>query len=432
MEELVSAINKYNESNNSKFSFNVTGGALSYLEYLGITYGLSNTLTSAYVPYSCEATQEKIGSITSYVSDDVAKKLADKSLQECQSFLTTSVNTIVKLNMLYNATGIGVTCSLVSGKNGKPVWKRGEHRMIACISTCDKYIIFSLTLYKGDNEKMKHFRSRQEEDNLCGKLIVCICAYKCGIFNNDTLMTFMYQNGLDPKDTLVISSPEIKKPIDQLLSGDVKNVLCLPQSNGIMQMIPNVDLSILGKYTENKPVIKMLSGSFNPLHDGHLAMLKNISSTEEGLFELSIFNVDKPPIDKDNINSRLVHFITHSQPIIVTNAPRYIDKAKMFPGIVHMIGVDTAFRLVDPKYTNNNIDRMTQLLLNMTDEGTRFNVFPRTIQSCKMSAIFPDSNPTDLATYSMIKSYVPLSLQTFFIEIENNLFINLSSSALRK
>ena len=103
-------------------------------------------------------------------------------------------------------------------------------------------------------------------------------------------------------------------------------------------------------------------GSFNPLHDGHLALAKAASKhfpDKTLCFELSMNNVDKPALANDEVLKRVRQFKEHS--IIVTKAPRFFEKAAILPGSVFVIGADTAIRLVDTKYYDSEMDKIAVL-----------------------------------------------------------------------
>jgi len=50
------------------------------------------------------------------------------------------------------------------------------------------------------------------------------------------------------------------------------------------------------------------------------------------------------------VESRLRLFNAKKLPVVITNAPLFGDKASLFPRCVFVVGVDTAVRIVDPKY----------------------------------------------------------------------------------
>ncbi|MDZ8119833.1 hypothetical protein [Pontiella agarivorans] len=90
-------------------------------------------------------------------------------------------------------------------------------------------------------------------------------------------------------------------------------------------------------------------GSFNPLHPGHRGLLKTAEnlSGRNGVLELSVKNVDKPALEREEIHRRLSGI---DLPVVLTRSPTFIEKAELFPGAWFVLGYDTAIRLIDPKY----------------------------------------------------------------------------------
>jgi hypothetical protein len=151
-----------------------------------------------------------------------------------------------------------------------------------------------------------------------------------------------------------------------------------------------------------------LPGSFNPLHAGHVSALQRCAAASEQhgaavpLFELSVFNVDKPPVPLQELQQRLDHFARQDVCVLLTKCPRFIDKARAYPGLSYVVGVDTVVRLVDPAYTSGSVDLMTHLLAGMISEGSEFYVLPRAVGAAKIPAKFGMQLKDDeLLTYSM-------------------------------
>ena len=99
----------------------------------------------------------------------------------------------------------------------------------------------------------------------------------------------------------------------------------------------------------------LLPGSFDPLHRGHLG-LADAAETELGLpvaLELSLSNVDKPDLAPAEI-ARRVGQVGGRRPIVIDSAPTFVEKSRLFPGAVFVIGADTAIRVVDPAYYGAN------------------------------------------------------------------------------
>ena len=121
----------------------------------------------------------------------------------------------------------------------------------------------------------------------------------------------------------------------------------------------------------------LLPGAFNPLHDGHRRMMAHAEAKlgRAGAFELSIENPDKPMLDYLSIRDRLVQF---QHPVWLTRLPRFLEKARHFPGATFALGTDTLMRIADPRYYGSVRERDRQLA-EMLDLGTRFLVFGRLI-----------------------------------------------------
>ena len=90
----------------------------------------------------------------------------------------------------------------------------------------------------------------------------------------------------------------------------------------------------------------MLPGSFNPVHQGHLNLLKVAEEMTglRGVFELSCANVDKPAIEEADALRRAAAI--KDVPVALTHAPRFIQKAELFPKTAFVVGFDTAIRFI--------------------------------------------------------------------------------------
>lgn len=90
----------------------------------------------------------------------------------------------------------------------------------------------------------------------------------------------------------------------------------------------------------------MLPGSFNPVHQGHLNLLK-VAEEQTGLrgvFELSCANVDKPAIEAADALRRASAI--KDIPVALTHAPRFIHKAPLFQKTTFVVGFDTGIRFI--------------------------------------------------------------------------------------
>ena len=114
-------------------------------------------------------------------------------------------------------------------------------------------------------------------------------------------------------------------------------------------------------YNLNNSLI--LSGSFNPLHEGHIELLKASSKEfkKNPLFEISIKNVDKSEINFNDLMDRINQFRSLGK-LVVTNSAKFEEKSKIFKESIFVIGYDTALRLVDNKYYNDDFRKSLKII----------------------------------------------------------------------
>jgi len=127
----------------------------------------------------------------------------------------------------------------------------------------------------------------------------------------------------------------------------------------------------------DRPVL--LPGSFNPLHHGHelLAEAASASSGRATTLEVSVVNVDKPPLDVDEVVRRVAQFRGRWD-VVLTRAPTFVEKGRLFPGATFVVGWDTAVRLVEPRYYGGP-EAMAAGLEELRGCGCRFIVGGRLV-----------------------------------------------------
>lgn len=96
-------------------------------------------------------------------------------------------------------------------------------------------------------------------------------------------------------------------------------------------------------------------GSFNPYHAGHNRMVGIFLTAYPRylkhpiILEISRANRDKGLISYDEITRRIesVRRFGSNVPILLTELPRFVDKARVFPRTLFLVGSDTASRILE-------------------------------------------------------------------------------------
>jgi hypothetical protein len=121
-----------------------------------------------------------------------------------------------------------------------------------------------------------------------------------------------------------------------------------------------------------------MPGAFNPLHDGHRRMMQIAEEMlgQPAVTELSILNVDKPPLDYMEIERRLGQFPAE-RPVVLSRAATFDEKSRLFAGATFVVGADTLRRIADPRYYGNDPSACQRAIERIVGQGCRFLVFGR-------------------------------------------------------
>ena len=237
--------------------------------------------------------------------------------------------------------GISATASLASDRP-----KRGPHRVYLAAQTAAATLTWSLELAKGR-------RSRAEEEQLVSRLVLNLTAEVCGLSSRLEL-NLLPEEHLESLATL--APPDWQKLLRGERTAVCHGTQCEPSSRTSDLIFP---------------------GAFHPLHAGHrrMAQLAEVLLGRGVEFEISIRNVDKPPLDYTEIQERLTQF-SPDQTVWLTRAATFEEKSREFPGATFVVGVDTIRRIADARYYGGP-PAMYQALEQIASRGCRFLVFGR-------------------------------------------------------
>jgi len=329
----------------------ITGGGTEAIGELLRYGGGSATLLEAIVPYSQSALDAFIGrKPEKYASARTARAMAMTAFQKAIMLQSPEQKRFEHL------LGIGATCTLA--RNGER--KERQHELHVAVQSLQNTTSYSILFL----EK----RDREHEEAIVSRSIINIIAISCQL---DVIITG--GTGVSSQER-----PQIKQV--QAIGG-ISNML-LHEANSYNTLPSFVRISGQDRNTHHSHKI-MFSGSFDPCHKNHLKMAR-IASRKYGLpvhFEISLLNVDKPPIDYISLEDRISSIKAQYEPdfmgdIFVTNAPLFSEKAIIFPDSTFIVGADTMKRLFDPKYYRPG-DNLYSLLEHFRTKGIDFLVFSR-------------------------------------------------------
>lgn len=125
----------------------------------------------------------------------------------------------------------------------------------------------------------------------------------------------------------------------------------------------------------------LFCGSFNPMHDGHVAIIDYIYNKYKVPvdLEISLSNVEKSPINIDEVWKRYKQIQSIHKPsfgrLYITDNARYLEKAKILPDVTFVCGFDTMKALCDGKHYKQ--EKFENVIREFSKLGITWLVFPR-------------------------------------------------------
>jgi hypothetical protein len=313
----------------------VTAGAgtqaLSWL--LGVA-GASRTLLEALVPYDWASFNDFLGQAPEqYVADETARLMAGRALTRARW-----------LHQEEQLIGLACTATIATDRP-----KRGPHRAHIATWQEEQIATYSYFLDKGA-------RDREREEEMVSRVLLNALSRAYGLSKELDLPR-------EPRDRLEIETVNLKHGAQRLDREEIR-FFSISEDGDLQQNTPSPEL--------------LLSGSFNPLHEGHLEMARAAQQEtgKSAAFELSARNVDKPRLPPETVLSRICQF-AGCWPVYASNAPTFLEKSRLYPGTTFLVGYDTAIRILHPRYYHDSAAEMREALAEIRTNRCDFLVAGR-------------------------------------------------------
>jgi hypothetical protein len=280
------------------------------LAWLHGVAGSSRLLLEATDRYSSPSMADLLGAMPEkFVSQATAEGMAERANQRA----------MVGSHGAPGCRGVACTATIATDRV-----KRGEHGCWVAVQDSQSVTAYGLVLEKGA-------RDRAGEEQLVSRLLVHGIATAAGASRLDAAAL-----GLGPSEQLDVERSERADVLARLLAGEIERLLVLPDGTR------TADQEICGG---------ILSGSFHPLHAGHeqLAQAASVALAAPVTFEIPVINADKPPLGYAEVARRLEQFAGRYA-VLLSRAPRFVDKAALYPRCTFVLGFDTAERLLDARF----------------------------------------------------------------------------------
>lgn len=336
-------IRRIHESGRQLVLVTAGGGSQAIADLLKVP-GASRSVLEAVIPYSLPALQQWLGSMPDQAcAEATARAMAMAAFLRARAL--AGLVTPESSARPDAACGVACTASLATDRP-----KKGDHRIHVAVQRVDVTRSFSVVLTKGA-------RSRAEEEEVARRLVLYAVAAACDV-------EYEGEVPLLPGENMQCRFAEAPASWQALVLGTT-DAVCLG--------VPH-------DWEKGRPPA-LFPGAFNPLHQGHVRMAR-IAEAKLGRpveFEISILNVDKPPLDYLEIKGRVEQF-TIQERLWLTRLPTFVEKARRFPGCTFVVGMDTLLRIADPRYYAHSPAMRDRAVAEIAEHGCRFLVFGRLVK----------------------------------------------------
>lgn len=324
----------------------VTGGGSLAISHLLTVPGGSRTVLECQVPYASSAMAALLGAMPErFCSSATARAMAMATYLRAVNFSRGTADTS-PAHEPPRIVGLACTAGLASDRP-----KKGPHRAWLAAQAPDLTLCAGLHL-------QKNLRTRLEEEQLVSASLLNLLAEVAGVSERLPVE-------LSPSESLDVRRTAPQAGWRELIEGSSAAILSRAAAPvAISQSAPRL----------------IFPGAFHPRHAGHRKMAETAADVRGQAVEheISVWNVDKPPLDYQEMTDRAAQF-AESEPLWFTRAPTFAEKAKIFPGAMFAVGADTIVRIGQDRYYGHDPVARDRAIQEIAAQGCRFLVFCRRI-----------------------------------------------------
>src|SRR5947208_12776204 len=265
-----------------KAALAITGGGSGAIAELLRVPGGSRLLIEAQIPYDAQALAMFLGFAPAQASSaDTAIAMARTARARAASLAPANSDGGTEL-VARDLVGLGATAALVSDRP-----RKGEHRFHIAVANAAGIAHCTCVMAKGR-------RDRAAEEDLVSRAIVLWLARACGVAApspRSLIDADEHYAEAAYAETGVAPVNKSADTIDQLLAGELDRLTVQPDGQMVL--------------SAPQPSV-LFPVSFNPMHEGHvlLARVAEEHRQQPLAFEISVTNVDKPPLAADPVRNR--------------------------------------------------------------------------------------------------------------------------------
>jgi hypothetical protein len=344
----------------SPFKYNLitTGAGGSAISTLMSVPGCSRTLINAQVPYATKTTQTLLDHFPSkFVSCELGRQLAQHAFKQAVEMDPATLPV--------NIVGIGATAALQTATA-----RRGADAIF--ITAWGKHFVNSYAV------EMSKELTRVQQEDIVGQLIVRAMAESASVDCDDLKIQLDTAQLVSPIQFSTTSS--VPSPINAVLNGQVQCALFNRHGDVRVNLPPFAKED----YDYEANIYLLYPGSFKPLHWGHTELArvagqvmqryhpekKNVVIT----YEISASIVGKKDVCEEDFVERVSQFTTQGRRVAITAAKLFVEKAEMFPNHGLVVGIDTARRVLEKQYYDNDDSKMIAAMKAIDSFGCYFVV----------------------------------------------------------